>query len=142
MDIELIEVLKGASVGAMAALAYAMGMLGRYLLRKTKNELWRTVIARVQHAASSAVIYVGQTYTDELKDENGDGKIGKAEARHAFDRAFARAKDALGPALWGQFVGVSGGEAMAEKVMEAEIEASVDARNDTKKALRSPDPLP
>ncbi len=138
MDVTLVEGLMSVALAALSMGTVALGYLASYLAKKSKANWLDSLIYRVENSARKAVEFVGQTFSDELKDRNHDGKLDSGEAKEAFRRAYSKAKAAMGPALWGEVLkGFGGDDHAAAENLKTEIEAAVGSRNSVKKALKA-----
>lgn len=125
MDVELVDALRSVLLGVLSLAGVALGYLARWLAKKSRHDLLDALILKLRDAATLAVDVTGQTYVDELKDRNRDGKIDSSEAKHAFRLAMDSAKRRLGAKIWGEAVSAFGGEQMATGELAKEIEAAV-----------------
>lgn len=106
-------------------LTWATARWDHWVRTKVKNEKLQALLLRVDDAASTAVLSVGQTYADALTRAAADGKITKGEADEAKRRAVAEAKRQLGPEGWEQWCKLMGNESKAEDGLSARIEAAL-----------------
>ena len=84
----------------MAALGFPVAALTagltRYVFVLISSKIIGDAIARLWHETRMAVLEVGQTYTDALKEASADGKLTGAEKYEAKAKAIAIAKSNFG----------------------------------------------
>lgn len=124
MDTELVTLLVAAGGLVLSAIGYGI-VYGLRTWRKSIDNQWVSgVIWRAQDAVGRAVLEVKQTFVDELRDRNGDGKITAEEAKEAGEKALSKAKSYLGTkgfAELGKVLGASD----PEDFLRTETEAAV-----------------
>jgi hypothetical protein len=69
-----------------------------YFKSKAKSELAHTFISDVERAASDAVNIIGQTFVNDLKKKNADGKLTDDEKSEALFSAVSLAESMLSKA--------------------------------------------
>lgn len=124
-DPEVVKVLVSLGGALLSALLALGGRLIHLLSKKAKSEYVSGVLLRARDAVTQAVLTTQQTFVDELRDENGDGKLDKAEAREAFLRTLNGAKGRLRSEGLRELTKVVGGEYAAEALLGNEIEAQL-----------------
>ena len=92
----LDTILQALAGLALAGTIGGLGLLVRYLMRKSGNELVKLALTRLQWAVGTAVRDVYQTYVEAIKEANADGKLTPAEQRRALLQALDRVKSLLG----------------------------------------------
>ena len=91
---ELLGDIFRTAIQAIIALTVPIliGYLGRYLASLTKSETAERCIMEVADAVTTAVLYVNQTYVDEMRKTNA---FNSANQRYAMQLASENANDIL-----------------------------------------------
>lgn len=106
-------------------LTWAAARFDHFVRSKVKNDKLQALLLRIDDAASTAVLAIGQTYADGLSRGLSDGKLVKAEADEAKRRALDEAKRQLGPEGWAKWCELLGGSVRGEEGLSARIEAAL-----------------
>jgi len=72
------------------------GLLAKYLWNKIKSDWARGVVSRAYEEIKGAVMEVAQSYADDIKAKNADGKLTQEERDEAKELALKIAKENIG----------------------------------------------
>jgi hypothetical protein len=108
-----------------AVLVWALGMLGRWLSSKTKNERVDALIGQVQDAAQTAVTATQQAFVSALARDPG-APLSDAQKAEALAKALSALKSVLGSkGLDAVKAGIGVGQAELDAFLTAHIEEQV-----------------
>ena len=132
MDQQLVEMLVTVGGALLALLLTALTYGAKKAADKIKNDYASGLMLRMGDAVQHAVLAVKQEYVDQLKDQNGDGKIDRAEAAYAKDLAMQKAKAYLGKKGLKELAKVLGAESLVGDLLGSEVEAQLGALKEKK----------
>lgn len=139
----LLIVTSACNAGELAGMAFAdygptilgwlftvvlLPLLARAVNSWTKNQMVRGVLERLGVAVRAAVLEIGQTYADDAKKGQADGKWTAEEQKRARDMAIEAARDYLGPKGIRELVKVLGIDpSFVDRLLGKHVEAEVKA---------------
>ncbi|MFA5623383.1 MAG: hypothetical protein WC981_04095 [Candidatus Dojkabacteria bacterium] len=94
---EILQIIISAlAVGVAGLITYGFTILKKWIDSKIKNEEIREATNAALGEIESAVLFVNQTFVDQLKK---DGKFDKGSQEEAFNKAFDTVKATLSPQI-------------------------------------------
>ena len=122
-DLAYQGLIHGNSVIAWVAAA-VLGLIGKYIVSKIENENVRKYVGRALDEVADAVAEVYQTFVNELKAGNADGKLTAEEKVVARKMAIDTAKSNIGTKGLKRLAKVAGIDALDEW-LGTKVEATV-----------------